>query len=91
MRYDCLACGACCAFSKYWPALRPNDPGDGAEIPVAFLDVRNRRMRCVGDRCSALEGSLGLRVSCRVYEVRPQACRVFTVGGPGCRLARGEE
>ena len=37
-------------------------------------------MRCFGNRCSALEGEVGSRVSCSVYETRPLVCREFQLG-----------
>ena len=88
MSFDCVTCGACCAFSRYWPALRVCDPADGAGIPDGFLDRAKHRMRCVGDRCSALEGTVGERARCQVYENRPAGFRAFPPGGLGCQLAR---
>jgi Fe-S-cluster containining protein len=42
-------------------------------IPAAF--VGKRGMRCVGNRCSALDGDVGVQTSCTVYAVRPEVCR----------------
>ncbi|WP_184446386.1 YkgJ family cysteine cluster protein [Rhodospirillum centenum] len=81
---DCEGCGACCAYSWEWPALL--GPGDGAGIPAYFIE--DGRMRCDGDRCSALAGTLGEAVHCRVYADRPLVCREFTAGSDDCRELR---
>jgi Fe-S-cluster containining protein len=84
--FDCLACGACCAYSASWPALIGD--GDGAGIPEEFIDFENRRMQCYGDRCSALEGEIGRRAGCSVYENRPLVCREFQAGSDDCIMVR---
>lgn len=38
--------------------------------------------------CSALRGSLMSRVSCGVYDVRPQVCRGYQPGSRRCLEAR---
>ncbi len=45
-------------------------------------------MRCDGDRCSALQGIVGVGTSCGVYAVRPEVCRTCVPGDDECRLAR---
>jgi Fe-S-cluster containining protein len=59
--------------------------GDGVEL-IAKLKT------CLtpeGDRvCAALNGCIGVRCSCSIYERRPVACRRFAVGGSLCREAR---
>jgi Fe-S-cluster containining protein len=77
---DCRTCGACCSFSETWPELGV-DP-DGENIPLEMIDCEIGRMRCVGDRCCALEGTIGVAVRCRIYENRPAVCREF---GPADR------
>ena len=52
--------------------------------------VNERGMRCVGDRCSALSGELGVKTSCEAYDVRPQVCRNCEAGDPECNLARAK-
>lgn len=61
-------------------------PGDGAGIPAHFIE--DGRMRCDGDRCTALAGTLGVEVGCRVYEDRPLVCREFTAGSDDCLALR---
>jgi Fe-S-cluster containining protein len=45
-------------------------------------------MHCVGNRCSALDGKVGLQTSCAVYDVRPEVCRSCLPGDAACTMAR---
>jgi hypothetical protein len=84
----CRACGACCAFSRQWPRFGLEADADLDRIPRAFVDDERGRMRCNGDRCSALEGTVGVATSCAVYAVRPDVCRACIPGDDACRMAR---
>jgi hypothetical protein len=83
---DCLACGACCAYSESWPAFIGE--GDGAGIPDELIDFERQRMLCHGDRCAALAGEIGRRARCSVYENRPLVCREFQAGSEDCVMVR---
>ena len=85
---DCRRCGACCSFSKWWPALALGNMAERTRIPDAVLRHDGAHMLCFGDRCSALSGVVGTRVECAVYEVRPDSCRAFRPGGPACLMVR---
>jgi len=41
-------------------------------------------------RCAALSGELGVRVSCTIYALRPADCRRVEPGSKECRRARRE-
>jgi Fe-S-cluster containining protein len=69
MSFDCIACGACCAYSESWPAFIGD--GDGVGIPDELIDFEHGRMLCHGNRCSALVGEIGRRAQCSVYANRP--------------------
>jgi Fe-S-cluster containining protein len=84
----CQSCGACCSFSKEWPRFSTEDDADLDRSPPAFVDPGQGRMRCNGDRCSALVGEVGVATSCAVYAVRPQVCRVCSPGDDECGMAR---
>jgi len=84
----CQACGACCAFSAEWPRFSLESDADLDRIPRAFVDDARGRMRCVGDRCSALAGEVGMATSCTIYAVRPEVCRACLPGDDACRIAR---
>ncbi|HEY3643552.1 MAG TPA: YkgJ family cysteine cluster protein [Xanthobacteraceae bacterium] len=84
----CQSCGACCAYSKEWPRFSTEDDADLARIPPAFVDDTQGRMRCNGDRCTALLGDIGIATSCTVYAVRPEVCRTCLPGDDACRMAR---
>jgi len=84
----CQACGACCAYSAEWPRFSLETDEALALIPPAFVDDAHGRMRCEGDRCSALSGKVGVAVACTVYAARPQVCRVCLPGDDECVMAR---
>jgi Fe-S-cluster containining protein len=82
----CTTCGACCAFSKEWPRFSVETEADIRAIPAAF--VSDQGMRCEGNRCSALDGRVGERTSCTIYDVRPEVCRSCLPGDAECNIAR---
>lgn len=45
-------------------------------------------MRCEGDRCLALSGTIGEAAACTIYALRPEVCRECQPGDPECDLAR---
>ena len=81
----CLSCGACCAFyraSFYW--AEAND-SPGGRVPVEMTS-RLSEFRLVmngtdqkNPRCVALNGEIGLRVYCSIYECSPSICHSFPV------------
>jgi Fe-S-cluster containining protein len=85
---DCRNCGACCAYSRDWPRLTLEDDEAIARIPAELLDDEAGRMRCNGDRCSALVGEVGVLTTCSIYEVRPDVCRACQPGDDACTIAR---
>ena len=82
----CTSCGACCAFSKEWPRFSVETEADILAIPTAF--VGERGMHCKGNRCSALDGEVGVQTSCTIYDVRPAVCRSCQPGDAECNIAR---
>lgn len=84
----CQACGACCAYSREWPRFSLESDETLALIPPEFVDEASGRMRCEGDRCSALAGKVGVWTSCSIYDVRPDVCRACLPGDDACTIAR---
>jgi Fe-S-cluster containining protein len=102
--FDCRTCGACCCnpdenraegFVEYVEVER----GSRLRRRLRILDrytVANargeRHLKIVGpeQRCAALEGALGRRVRCAVYDDRPAGCRRVEPGDARCRKAREE-
>src|SRR5207237_3546667 len=72
----CQTCGACCTFSREWPRFSLEDDTAIERIPLAFVDDKEGRMRCDGDRCSALVGDVGVSTACVVYSARPDVCKL---------------
>ena len=86
----CQSCGACCATSAEWPRFSLESEETIAAIPAAYVDDARGRMRCVGDRCTALAGKIGVATACTVYAVRPEVCRECQPGDPECHMARAK-
>ena len=84
----CQACGACCAYSRDWPRFTLETDADLASIPERFVAENLAGMRCAGERCSALEGDVGVATACMIYELRPQVCRACQPGDDACQIAR---
>jgi uncharacterized protein len=84
----CRSCGACCAYSREWPRFSTEDEEVLQRIPAQYVDHDRGRMRCAGDRCTALTGTVGVSTSCAVYSVRPEVCRACLPGDDACQLAR---
>lgn len=82
----CQSCGACCAYSADWPRFTLEDDAAIARIPEVF--TAKSGMRCVGDRCSALQGEIGKSTACSIYEFRPDVCRACEPGDDACNMAR---
>lgn len=106
MTPDCRTCGACCASpERETPSIVDLEPQDLARmsrrtvrlhvvrehIQTAWKDQRAGPF--AGHRvcaCSALRGSIMSRVSCRIYEERPDVCREFEPGSKRCLDAMRE-
>ena len=86
--FDCQSCGACCSYSGDWPRFSLEDDETLARIPRRFVDDERGRMRCDGDRCSALTGIVGRATSCAIYAHRPDVCRDCQPGDHACLEAR---
>lgn len=86
--YRCQECGACCAYSRTWPRFTLESEEELARIPPELVEAGQGRMRCIGGRCAALTGSVGVATSCRIYELRPAVCRDCEPGDEACLIAR---
>jgi Fe-S-cluster containining protein len=86
--FDCQSCGACCSYSAGWPRFTLEEDSQLERIPAVLVAVDGSGMRCEGDRCSALSGTVGERTACTIYAVRPDVCRACQPGDPECLMAR---
>jgi Fe-S-cluster containining protein len=84
----CRACGACCAYSRDWPRFGLETEEQIEAIPREYVDDARGTIRCVGDRCSALVGEVGVATTCTLYDVRPEVCRACLPGDDACATAR---
>ncbi|MCB1889235.1 MAG: YkgJ family cysteine cluster protein [Rhodocyclaceae bacterium] len=81
----CLGCGICCThfrISFYWAEA---DDAPGGTVPAGMTEKLNDFLRCMKGsnslprRCTALQGEVGVGVSCSIYAQRPSPCREFPV------------
>lgn len=98
----CVTCGACCAYFRvafYWREAEPSD--HEIAVPKGFFEELTPQLRAMSGtaakhhpKCVALQGRIGERVGCSIYEKRPTPCREFRAsyfeGGhnPRCDEAR---
>ena len=75
----CRTCAACCSYSLEWPRFSLENDAVLDLIPPAFVDDEQGRMRCDGDRCTALVGDVGVSTCARSM---PSG---LTSVGPVCR------
>lgn len=85
---DCRSCGACCSYSSTWPRFS-TESGEALDLlPLEYVAADESGMRCVGSRCSALDGEVGKETRCLVYDIRPDVCRACDPGDDACSMAR---
>jgi len=84
---DCVTCGVCCSL----PLVVTVPPGDEKRLTeyweITVEDVVVDRVigrNLITGRCINLEGTLGENIACRIYEDRPNICRVFEAGSDRC-------
>jgi uncharacterized protein len=102
--FDCRSCGACCCntdenraerFVDYVEVPRRSALARHPRL-LRKLTVlngegeRHMKLRGSDQRCVALEGRLGVRVTCTIYELRPAGCRRVEPGSRECRRDRRE-
>src|SRR5207253_3008154 len=97
--FDCRSCGACCCNTdenraeNYFDYVEVTPRAALSRHPVLLrrLTVLNRdgerhmKLRGREQRCVALEGVLGVEVSCAIYQLRPAGCRRVEPGSRECR------
>ena len=95
----CMTCGACCAgFRVDFDERELQSQGgvvpDGFAEPLVAGLYRLRGTDYAQPRCACLQGKIGERAYCGIYEFRPSPCREFGimasvgVGDPACNKAR---
>ena len=91
---DCVACGRCCHHEPQTVQLRALDED---RMPESILETYTEVMRKPpffrfvkndGERCAGLERGVPDSYPCRLYDVRPDGCRIVKPGSPACMEAR---
>ena len=94
---DCRSCGACCGppyVADTYITLTPADVNDLSPAERRRFVRGKRRPALVtemtqdGVVCAALRGRVGTRVTCAIYERRPEVCRRFEPGSRACLAMR---
>lgn len=98
----CQRCGACCVTYRI-SLPRIELASRGGPVPDALTEPYTPTTACLRinrhdsdhpDRCIALEGTVGVFVSCSIYPQRPSACGDFApltalgYGDDACNAAR---
>ena len=81
--HPCETCGACCAmFLVSFPNSEADDV-EGGFVPLVLSGRRDDTRRYMSGtelkhpRCIALQGVVGVGVTCTIYEKRPTTCHNF--------------
>ncbi len=93
---DCVTCGACCQ-SLLCVGVRPSDTVD-EDLTWSIVAGDSETGEAVVDRymrrdeetmaCTALQGVIGEKVGCSIYETRPRMCHDFDAGSDRCHAIR---
>ena len=79
----CTACGACCATYRVSFGREELDETGCGCVPADLTERIDDRGVCMrgtasfSPRCVALQGTIGVRVACAIYDRRPSPCRAF--------------
>jgi hypothetical protein len=79
----CTRCGACCATYRVTFLRHELDSEPNGWVPNGFTEAIDERGVCMSGtahdprRCHALSGTIGVDVSCAIYQHRPSPCRAF--------------
>jgi uncharacterized protein len=91
--HPCLSCGACCASFRVDFSVQESE-SEGGSVPDGLsveVTQSTRRMRGTDHsppRCAALQGQIGIKASCGIYEWRPSPCHELEIGSDACQRAR---
>jgi len=102
--FDCQACGACCCNTDenrsegYVDYVQVTARSALSRNPALLRRLtvlnaageRHLKLRGPEQRCIALHGRVGVRVSCSIYALRPSSCRQVQPGSRECRRDRRE-
>jgi hypothetical protein len=93
---DCLTCGACCSAALCVGVRASDNPPPGTFWNVTTETAKNGEV--VVDSylkrnpetlyCEQLEGEIGDKIGCRIYDERPSTCRIFEAGSDKCHAFR---
>jgi len=88
----CLTCGACCAHFLVTFRVSEMDPAQERSVPPEYAEPFDEERFCLlgtnqlAPRCAALQGEVGHKVRCGIYDRRPTPCRNFGVSWESGRI-----
>lgn len=91
---ECMTCGLCCYIPLIVPVTRAESERLNSYCDILLDDneeaiVVDRVLTRNDDgRCRNLEGTLGEKIGCTIYNDRPQVCRDFEAGSDRCHEYR---
>ena len=92
---DCATCGGCCAaFGNVDTAPMNNISSEDSWEIVSngknadYIVDRFIKRKEADFSCTALDGTIGKKVSCHIYDDRPLTCRNFDAGSDRCHAVR---
>lgn len=91
----CQSCGACCACFRVEFSVYEMDFAGGTVPSGMAHEVNGNTWRMEGTglvpiRCVALGGTVGQRVGCSIYDLRPAPCHALEEGSEACHRARAK-
>ncbi|MET0753389.1 MAG: YkgJ family cysteine cluster protein [Pyrinomonadaceae bacterium] len=94
---DCMTCGACCA-AMLCVGVRPAEEKEISAEDFWDITTKGASGEIIVDRylrrnaetlaCTALDGTIGEKVNCRIYQQRPRICHLFEAGSDKCHALR---
>jgi Fe-S-cluster containining protein len=91
---DCVACGRCCHHGPQTVHLLEADEDRmGQALLALYTDLQERPphfrfLKNDGHACVGLDRALPGHYPCKLYEVRPDDCRIVEPGSPACLESR---
>ncbi len=95
-----MTCGVCCSHFRVSFYHGEVDDMPFGTVPGDMVEKLNETRACMkgtnqsNPRCVALSGTLGVSVTCTVYDKRPSPCREFNIwdengeANPACQRLR---
>lgn len=89
---DCVSCGRCCHHGPQTVHFLESDEDRLGKVRLAIFTELHppyfRFMKNDGVACAGLDRSVEGHYPCKIYDGRPEDCRIVDAGSPACLEAR---